>query len=392
MITRALTRLLGRQPIGWLQLTHNRGRLATALAGVAFANILVFMQLGFLGALLHSIEMPYGLMNADLLLQSSDANTLQDGGPIPRNRMYQAAAVEGVGSATAVYYGRLDWKQPDGSVRGLDVLGIDPMVPVLRSAEIDQARPLLTMSNTALVDRRTRNVPKQLFAQIDGGQPYRIEANNRGLTIIGCFTLGGGFGADGFMVVSDQTFLKMFKSRVAGAPTYILLRAAPGQSVAELAERLRARMTDADVAVRTMAEAASRDKAYQTTQKPVGIIFGFGTLIGALVGMVIVYQILATDVADHIREYATFKAIGYRQGFFLGVVMEEAVILGVLGFVPGLLLSLVMYTVVAGATGLPLAMTWLRPILVLTGTVVMCVISGAIATRRLAQADPADLF
>jgi putative ABC transport system permease protein len=146
------------------------------------------------------------------------------------------------------------------------------------------------------------------------------------------------------------------------------------------------------VAVRTVPEAVARDQRFQTTQRPIGIVFGFGIVIGALVGIIIVYQILATDVADHLREYATFKAIGYRQRFFLGIVFEEALILGLLGFIPGLLIAVALYAAVAAATGLPIAMTPERPVLVLLGTVAMCSLSGAIATRRLARADPADLF
>jgi putative ABC transport system permease protein len=392
MMTRMLARLLGRQPIGWLQLSHRRGRLATALAGVGFANLLVFMQLGFFGALVASIAIPYDGMNADLLIQSSDANTLQDGSPIPRNRMLQAAAVPGVAAATAVYYGRIEWKQPDGTVRAIDVLGIDPMARALRSPEVARQLGLIALADVALIDRRSRNVPRALFDEIDAGQSYRIEANNRGITIAGTFTLGGGFGADGYLVVSDQTFLRLFKNRRAGAPNYVLLRAAPGERAPDLAARLNAHLPASDVIVRTMAEAVAKDTAFQTTQKPAGIIFGFGTFIGALVGIVIVYQILATDVADHLKEYATFKAIGYRQRFFLGIVLEEAVILGVLGFIPGLLCSLGLYAVIAAATGLPLVMTLGRAAAVLAGTIVMSVVSGLIATRRLAQADPAELF
>jgi putative ABC transport system permease protein len=391
-MTALLARLMGRLPIGWLQLTHNRGRLASALAGVAFANILVFMQLGFLGALIASIKLPYDLMDADLLVLASDANTLQDGSPLPRNRMLQAEATPGVASVTAIYSGRIDWKQPDGTVRNLDVLGIDPRASVLRSAEIAAARDRLMLANVALIDRGTRNVPPALFAEIEAGRPYRIEANNRALTIVGTFALGGGFSADGYLVVSDQTFLRLFRQRSAGAPNMILLRAAQGEDVAALAARLRERLPASDVAVRTVPEAVARDQRFQTTQRPIGIVFGFGIVIGALVGIIIVYQILATDVADHLREYATFKAIGYRQRFFLGIVFEEALILGLLGFIPGLLIAVALYAAVAAATGLPIAMTPERPVLVLLGTVAMCSLSGAIATRRLARADPADLF
>jgi putative ABC transport system permease protein len=391
-MTAVLTRLLGRLPIGWLQLTHNRGRLASALAGVAFANILVFMQLGFLGALIASIKLPYDLMHADLLIQASDANTLQDGSPLPRARMLQAKATPGVAAATAIHYARIDWKQLDGTIRTLDVLGIDPRTEVLRSPEIDAARDRLMLSNAALIDRRTRNVPAELFVEIDSGRPYRIEANGRGIDIVGSFALGGGFSADGYLVVSDQTFLKLFRSRAAGAPNYILVRAEAGEDVGALAARLHQRLPESDSAVRTLAEAAARDQRFQTTQKPIGIVFGFGIVIGALVGIIIVYQILATDVADHIREYATFKTIGYRQRFFLGIVFEEALILGLLGFIPGLLIALALYAGVAAVTGLPIAMPPTRPVLVLLGTIAMCALSGAVATRRLARANPADLF
>jgi putative ABC transport system permease protein len=127
-------------------------------------------------------------------------------------------------------------------------------------------------------------------------------------------------------------------------------------------------------------------------QRPVGLVFGFGVVIGILVGIIIVYQVLSTDVAEHLKEYATFKAIGYSQRFFLGIVFEEALILAILGFVPGLLVSFLLYIVVAAVTGLPLAMTVARAVFVLVGTLGMCALSGTLATRKLARANPADLF
>lgn len=391
-MTALLTRLLGRLPIGWLQLVHNRARLLAALAGVAFANLLILMQLGFLGALVGGIGLPYAALDADVLIQASDANTLQDASPLPRARMLEALAVEGVADATPLFIGRLDWKQPDGTIRTLDVFGVDPRVRSFRDPVIDAARPILALSNAALIDRGVRNVPPELFREIDAGRPYRIESGGRRIDILGSFFIGGGFSADGFMVVSDQTFLKLFRTRSSGAPNLILVRAAPGVEPAALAERLRAALPASDATPRTVPQAVSRDQAFQTTQRPVGIVFGFGVVIGALVGIIITYQVLATDVADHLREYATFKAIGYRQRFFLGIVFEEAVILALLGFVPGCLAAMGLYAAVAALTGLPLEMTVTRGLSMLVGTIVMCTLSGAIATRRLAKADPAALF
>ena len=142
-MTALLSRLLGRLPIGWLQLTHNRGRLAAALAGVAFANILVFMQLGFLGALIESIRLPYKALHADVPVSASDANTLFDGSPLPRNRLYQALSVSGVEAAESVYYGRIDWKQPDGTLRTMDVFGVDPSGQAFSDPELQAKLPVL---------------------------------------------------------------------------------------------------------------------------------------------------------------------------------------------------------------------------------------------------------
>lgn len=156
--------------------------------------------------------------------------------------------------------------------------------------------------------------------------------------------------------------------------------------------RLQRLISDPALRIRSYADAAQEELTYQQTKRPTGIIFGFGVLIGVLVGLVIVYQVLSTDVADHLREYATFKAMGYGQRFFIGIVLEEALILGVLGFLPGFAVGAAILTLMGKITTLPLAVTPFMAITVFIGTVVFSALSGAIATRRLTAADPADLF
>jgi putative ABC transport system permease protein len=392
LVHSALERLLGRLPIGWLQLVHTPTRLLAAVAGVTFANVLVFMQLGFLGALVASIALPYRQMNADALISASDMNTLADGSPLPRQRMYQALAVDGVASATPLYYGKLDWKQPDGSVRNLDVFGVDPSADAFDNAEVRALLPLLALSDNAILDRGTRNVPRQTLGGIAPDAPLVFESRGRTLRVVGTFTIGGGFSADGYLIVSDETFLKLFPQRTARAPSHVLVRSDPGTDPQRTIDRLRAALPAFDVTVRPVAEAVAKDQKFQTTQRPVGVVFGFGLVIGVLVGVIIVYQVLASDVADHIKEYATLKAIGYEHRFFLGIIFEEATLLALLGFVPGVSISLGLYALVRSATGLPVAMTLSRAIAVLVGTIVMCALSGALATRRLARANPAELF
>ncbi len=390
-MTRLLAWAFGRLPIGWLQLSHNRTRLLAALAGVSFANILVFVQLGILGALNGTITAPYALFRADILLSSSDANTLTDGSNIARVRGFEALGVPGVADAVPLWIGNIEWQREDGNISTLQTFGLDPGRPDSLRPPLNDALGMLQIEDTVLIDEATRGLASGDLAQIADGRPYIFEANGRTLSAIGTLAMGGGFSADGTLITSDQTFFRLFAGRGASAPNHILVTVDDGIQPSVVVERLQAVLPDT-VRVATLEGAAEADQIYQTTERPTGIIFGFGVLIGALVGIVIVYQILSTDVADHLREYATFKAMGYGHPFFLGIVFEEAIILAVLGFLPGLAISSAIYSGLSAATGLPVEMDSVRAAGVLLGTLIACTISGVIATRRLAGADPADLF
>lgn len=391
-MTRLLTLLFGRLPIGWLQLSHNRTRLLAASAGVAFANLLVFVQLGILGALNGTTTAPYALFDADIMVSSVDANTLTDGSHIARQRMFQALGVAGIEGGTPLFIANLEWQRADGSSAKLQTFGVASDAAAFLAPEIAGLTAQLMLEDTVLIDRSTRGLPQGALDDVSPENPYVFEANDRTLSAVGTLDVGGGFAADGTLFTSDQTFLRLFGNRSARAPDHILLKVQDGIDPAIVVDRLRAVLPPESVKVNTMSDAAAADLSYQTTERPTGIIFGFGVLIGILVGVVIVYQILSTDVADHLKEYATFKAMGYGHPFFLGIVFEEAIILAIFGFIPGLLTSIVLYAGLSAATGLPMEMGVDRAIAVLFGTLLACAVSGAIATRRLAAADPADLF
>lgn len=391
-MSRLLTLLFGRLPIGWLQLTHSRGRFFAAVAGVAFANLLVFMQLGILGALNSSTVAPYALMNADIILSSEDGNTLTDDGHIPRARMFQALGVAGVTDAAPLFIGNLPFTLDDGSTVSLLSLGMDVTKPHFGAAAIAPFLGNLTLESTALLDEGTRGMPASVIDELMNGGRFVFETGGNTLTAIGTMDVGGGFLADGMMIMSDQTFLRVFPNRTSGAPNHILIRTADGVAIDTVVARLIDALPSGNLRIQSMEASAANDLAYMATERPTGIIFGFGVFMGILVGLVIVYQVLSTDVADHLREYATFKAMGYGQPFFLGIVFEEAIILAVFGFIPGFFVSLGLYSGLVSVTGLPVEMDASRAILVFLGTLAACSVSGAIATRRLANADPADLF
>jgi putative ABC transport system permease protein len=390
-MSRLLQWLFGRLPIRWLQLTHKRGRFFAALSGVAFANVLVLVQLGIMNSMATATLRPYDFFTADIMISAADANALSEGSNVARQWMLQAFADPDVTAGMGLFVGNAPWDRGTRDI-SLTTFGIDPGQPGFVAPQIADGIALLQVQDVAILDRLARGLPPEDAAAIRPQTPLTFETQDRTLTMLDTFAGGGGFGGDGYIFVSDQTFLAMFPARRSAAPDHILLRLRHGADVEVVATRLRTLISDDTLRVRSYADAAQEDLRYQQTRRPTGIIFGFGVLIGVLVGLVIVFQVLSADVADHLREYATFKAMGYGPRFFLGIVVEEALVLGLLGFLPGLAVGTAILTLMGKATTLPLAMTPGMAVTVFLGTVVFSVLSGVIATRRLASADPAELF
>jgi putative ABC transport system permease protein len=192
-------------------------------------------------------------------------------------------------------------------------------------------------------------------------------------------------------MTSDENFLRLFPRQLASSISVGLIEVQPGADRNLVVAGLKAHLKD-DVKVLTREEFIEFENDFWRRNSPIGFIFNLGVSMGFSVGVILVYQILSTDVNTHVREYATFKAMGYRNLYLLGVVFEEAVILAMLGFIPGTVVSLGLYYLTRNATNLPMYMTALRALQVLILTVIMCAISGAIATRKLRSADPADMF
>jgi putative ABC transport system permease protein len=388
-----LQRLTTRTPLGWRQLRHNPMRLAVALAGVAFANVMIFLQLGVMGALFESSAKPVRMFKADILLMSPLARAIGDAGTLPRRRLYQALGVEGVKSGAAVQIGNIGIRNESGKLQASALaFGVDPEFDTFVSREIHQQLQLIRTADTALLDRLTRATLKPLVDAIKAGTPPRAELAGRTITMNGLFSLGASFQNDGTLIMSDQTFLRLFPRNSSSAVSMILLTVEPGVDVEAVAARIRDQIGAGDMQVTTLDGYAEYIKGFMRKNTPIGFIFSFGVVIGLIIGFAIVYQILSADVNDHLAEYATFKAMGYSHSYLLGVVFEEAAVLAALGFIPGLIMSYAFYAVMGWGTELAITMPWDRPPMVLAMTFVMCALSGAVATRRLKAADPADVF
>jgi putative ABC transport system permease protein len=379
-----------RVPLAWYNLLHDRSRLGVAIAGVTFAVLLMFMNLGFLGALINTTTNFYDQFNGDIFLLSPESLEISTTKAFPRERLYQAAGIEGVERVMPLYAEYALWKNPETRVsRSIFVYGFNPNDPVFLMPELNDPAGLkaLQQPNTTFIDQRSR---PEFGPQTIG---LETEADRRRVTIVGQYSLGGGFAADGTLIMSDQNFRRYFDPRPLDEINMGLVLLKPGANPQRVKAAMGKRLP-ADVELYTKPEIIRRESRYWIQTTSIGFIFSLGVLVSFVVGTVIVYQILYTDIRDHLREYATLKAIGYNGQYLFKVVLQEAVILSLMGYVPGLIFALGLYELALNATAgtLPMQMTFFRVVFVLALTVMMCSLSGLISVRKAITADPAEVF
>ena len=380
-----------RVSVAWLNLLHERTRLVVAIAGVAFAVLLIFMNLGFLGALVSTTTNFYDEFNADIFLSSPETLEISATTVFPRERLYQSEGVPGVARAMPLYSGYLIWRNPEppNTSRAMFVYGynVDDPVFLLPELNTQAAKQTLRRPNVVFYDSLSR--PE--FGPSSVGTV--TEVDRRRVTIGGNYSLGGGFAADGTLIMSDQNFARYLSPRPLNLVDTGLIQIENGASPQRVARTLKERLP-ADVEVFTKEEIILRDQTYWISSTSIGFIFGLGVVVSFIVGIVIVYQILYTDIRDHLGEYATMKAMGYRNRYLFSVVLQEALILASMGYVPGLIISLGLYELTRNATagGLPVEMDLGRVIFVMILTVLMCSVSGLISVRKAISTDPAEVF
>ena len=381
-----------RIPLSWLLLTRQPVRLLVALAGISFAGILMFMQLGFRDGLFDASVTVHRLFDADIVLISPrSASSVRMAG-FPRRRLVQTLADPAVEGVTPVHWGLMLWRNPETRRnRAILALGFNPDDPFFNDPSLDAKTGVLKQKGRILFDQLSRPEFGPIADWYRQGRVVETEIAGNRVRVEGLVSLGTSFGADGNLLTSTETFLDLMPQKPTGAIEVGLVRLKPGADAAQVVERLQERLPD-DVSVLTKQGFIDFEQNYWKSSTSIGVIFTLGAAMGFVVGCVIVYQVLYTDVSDHLPEYATLMAMGYRLSHLLGVVMREGFYLAALGYVPAYLAGQGLYLFVRDATKLPVGMDLSRALTVLTMILVMCMLSALLAMRRLIDADPAEIF
>ena len=385
-------KLIKRTPIAWLQLSHRPLRLAAALAGVGFANVLVFFQLGLSGGLYDSQKRPIQQFNGSLAVIPRRYTNFGEPAGFSRTRLLQVLGFQGVRGVSPLRLGKLQWLNPETqeSTQAL-VMGVDPGLPALMLPELSAQRSSLQLQGGVLFDKASKTSAGPVTARLEQGQSFNTELNGQRTNVNGLFQLGLTFAADINLITSTSNFQTLFPDRDPDEIQIGVVQLQSGADVSDVQKRLND-VLEPSLQVLTVEELQQREVDHWKRNTSFGLIFGLGVLVGFSVGGIVVYQILYSEVGEHISEYATMKAMGYDDRFVVAIIIQESVILASLAFLPSLIVSALLYRILMQATGLLVVMSFSRAVLVFTTTLLLCSGSGWLATAKLRRLDPADVF
>jgi putative ABC transport system permease protein len=381
-----------------LNILNNPKKTVLSLAGIGTAILLIFMQLGFRGAVENTATNIYSKMDYDILIRSPDYLHFMDSGKISLSILEDVAGIVGIASTNHMNVSVAKWRNPYNlETRGILLIGVDPTHSPFRDPQVDQDFSRLTSIESVLIDQRSNREfgPKNgvRFSSADIG--VQSEVSDRQVRIDGLFDMGAGLAANGAVIVNEQGFQRLIPLASPAQVSFGLIKLQAGVDPEEMALQINRRLENsgqptADVLTRE--ESIQRELRRWLGETPIGFIFNLGVLISFGVGALIVYMVLGNDVANRIHEYATMRAMGYSNYFLASVVLKQALYLAVFSFLPTLMLSLVLYSLTSWLANIPIQMTWGRVGFVWLLTLVMSAISGTLALKKLWQVAPAELF
>ena len=378
--------------LAWRQLSHQKMKLAVASAGVVVAVMLMLVQLGIReGAMDNSVAFPRRI-NAELTVISPRTKTIFQSAAFPRRLLFRLPADPDVDRVQELYLAQARWHNPwTHREHPISVYGISPEQSLITLPGYSERAEQLRIRDQVIFDGMSRTSFGPVLQELEQKGMVETEVNRRRIRVIDSIKVGISITTDGNLYMTPENFLRLFPDRTAGAVDLGLIKLNPGANPEAVRQRLQAYL-GTEAVVMTKAELVLSEQNFMRENAPIDFIFGMGAAVGFFIGFVVVYQILYTEVTNHLPQFATMKAVGFTDGFLLRVVLSQALILSVLGYVPGFVLALWLYQIATKAIQMPFSMTLNRAVMVGTFTLVMCGLSAAIAVRKAQSADPAEVF
>ena len=401
-------------------------RFLVAQAGIMFAVSLVTIQTGIFQGVIRSTVSLIANSPADIWVSSQRIAHLELTEPILFENVVKARTVKGVEQADALIRGTVRWIVPNGNLTIVKVFGFDPSKGLFAPGQLTQGNVSdLKKPYTLIVDKskfKSLNVNKigdqaqigSLSAQVVG-----ITQNSQSV-VSGSFVFASLETANAYInarITSSvncklqaeefkctNIFEKVDPNLQANQPpapipeplglnspiSFVLIKAKPGEDIQKLKRRLRKFLPGTRVFTRE--EMVQKVRNFWERSTGIGFILGLGAVVGVVVGIVIVGQILYSSVSDHIKEFGTLKAMGASNRVIYGIILEQALWMAIIGYIPGMSLCWGLAAWTLATQGIVILITPTTAVGVFGITLFMCVSSALFAIQKVNRVDPAIVF
>lgn len=373
-------------PIAWLNLLHQKARALVAVLGVSFAIFLIFMQMMFYSSVIGAAVIQYEALDFDILLRSTSYYEFSRPNSFPREYLYNAGSLPEVKRTAPLYLGSVRWYNVDDKVeKNVLAMGFFPADRVFRVPELEALFPEMVMPEHVLMDRMC--LPKV--------GPHEVgtvtQANGRRVVIAGNYSMGSGLVGDGNIIVNPHNFTRLLDGASLEKINLGLVRLHDPANAQAVSKQLRSTLP-ATVDVMTRDEAMQWERDHWVTATAIGWILAFSVFLAFTVGLVVIYQVLASDIARNISEYATMRAIGYSANAISWVILQQGMIMALLAYPMAWAGATALANMLQKMTNIPCAITPAASLAVLLMAVAMCIGSGWASIAKIRKMDPAELF
>jgi putative ABC transport system permease protein len=402
-------------------------RFLVAQAGIMFAVTLVTLQTGIFNGFTRSTGQLIHNSTADIWVGSSSLVQVELTLPMPTSQLITARKVQGVARAEAITFSNALWRSSTGEITYVRVIGFDPNGQLFAPANIKQGSiSALTEHYTAIVDKTTLNslgVKKIGNTVTVNGLPARVVGFTQGnrsivsnsfmftsLENANTYLTSGQVsnvtcqlpkGSEELTCTNSYTKPLQTSTPVQAPPvprklvasdliTYVLIQAEPGEDLQVLKQRLTEALPNTKAFTRK--ELTKKNESFWQKRTGIGFVLGLGAIVGIIVGIVIVGQILYSSVSDHLKEFGTLKAMGVSDRVVYGVIIEQALWMAVLGYLPSMVLCYGVAVWTYATQGILILITPVSAIAVFGLTVTMCIGSAIFAIQKVTRLDPAMVF
>jgi len=364
-------------------LFHDWLRFIATLVGIVFSVVLVMVQMGLFLGFGRMVTTMIDHANADLWVVPKSAKSFEDPSLLDLKLRDKVASVDGVASAVPLVIGFSDWRLDTGEMTPVFIVGADPKAGVLQPWNVVEGdvREFAQFGGVA--------VDRTYFDRLGiKGLGATAEIRGRRVKVVALTDGIRSFTTTPYVFV-DLKNARLYTGTPPNRASSLMIRLKPDADRAKAIDAIRDHVGDAEVL--TSNEFRSRSRSFWLFGTGAGAALFAGALLGVIVGTVIVAQTLYSSTKDHLSEFATLRAMGSSNSYIYNVIIYQALLNAVFGFV---LASAIGYVVVqmTAKSALPIVITpWLVAAL-LALTIVMCVSSGIVAIIRVVRIDPASVF